>query len=139
MIIYILFNNYDDTIEGVYTESGKRAKEDELLKHAIELRDKEVARLSAEITEFKEMRQPYIDKAEALLPKELEAKQNDSGGAYKLIKKERKRLLKQAEHITFDIHKLEDKILRYQRLLKSEVINCFGRQYDWEEHYLEGE
>lgn len=139
MIIHILFNSYDNTIEGVYTESGKCAKEAELLRHAIELRDREVTRLSAEIAEFKEMRQPYIDKAEELLPKELEAKQTDSGGAYKLIKKERKRLLKQAEHITFDIHKLEDKILRYQRLLKSELISCFGRQYDWEEYYLEGE
>ena len=139
MLVYVLINSYDDTIEGVYTESGKVAKEEEQVKQAMIARNREIERLTAQISEFKIIRQPYIDKAEALLVEEAEAKSVDSGGMFKQIRKERKRALRQADQITNSIHRLEDKILQYERLLQSELLNIFNRDYYWEEHYLEGE
>jgi hypothetical protein len=139
MQVWILRKSYDDTIEGVYTTAGKARKEEALLDIAIEQREKFNARLTMEILELRELRQPYIVEAEELLEKEQEAKAENHTGKLKAVRKQRKVLLRQAEHLTYDIKKLEDKILASQRMTKEAIRLEFGEHYYWEDYYLEGE
>jgi uncharacterized protein HemY len=139
MKVWILFNRYNDTIEGVYTEAGRAQMDDELL---IEARQRLAAaneKLALEIAELKDMRKPYITEAEILLDTEAAAKEANNTNTLKNVRKQRKVLLKQAERLTFDIKRREEKILASQRMLKEEVLHNYGRPYYWEEFYINGE
>ncbi len=139
MTVYVLFNTYYDRVEGVYNEAGKAKKQDELFDMALNKRTEYTNKLMQEILELRDMRQPYITEADSLLEKENEAKETNDLVTLKGIRKQRKVLLRQAEHLTYDIKSREEKILAAERLLKSEVMNQFGsHNYDWLDYSLEG-
>jgi hypothetical protein len=140
MKVYVLFSDdYYKNIEGIYTEEGKLKKDEELYNEAIQRRAKVNEQLTSEIVELKELRQPYITEAELLLDTEKEAKEANNTGALKNTRKQRKVLLKQADHLTFDIRRREEKILASQRITKSEIMSTYGSACYWEEQYLLGE
>jgi hypothetical protein len=136
MTVWLLFNRYDDTIEGVYTAAGKLQREKELLEEARQRMATANSRLTAEIVELRNLRQPYIIEAEQLLGAEAEAKEANNSGALKNIRKQRRVMLKQAEHLTYDIKKREDKILASQRMLTEELLYTYGKPYRWEEFQI---
>ena len=138
MKVWIMFNPYEDSVEGVYTDKGKLRKEEELLEDAKKRREKDIAFRKETIERLRTLRKPYIDEATALVGEEEKAKQTDSGGQYKVIRKRRKTLLKQAEKLTADIHKQEDKILSAERMTRAELLYAYGldRRY-FEEYYVE--
>ena len=139
MKVYVLMNSYDDTIEGIFTESSKAAEDKKLLNDAHTHRMEAIERVFAEITELKDMRQPLIDRSEDLLVEESNAKEPDSGGKFKLIRKERKQLIRQADQLTYKIQDRERLIVEYQTMLKADVLRTFGGHFHWEEYYLEGD
>ena len=137
MKLWVLFDDtYHKNIEGIYTEEGKAKKDEELLNEALARRALVNAQLASEIEELKKLRQPYITEAEMLLDKEKEAKEANHTGNLKEARKQRKVLLRQAEHITYDIQKREEKIFANHRMLKSEIMSAFGRDCYWEDYYL---
>lgn len=140
MKVYVLFSDdYYKNIEGIFTQEAKLKKEEELFTEAISRRDKVNEQLASEIVELKQLRQPYITEAELLLDKEKEAKEANHTGNLKDARKQRKVLLRQAEHITYDIKRREEKILASQRMTRAEIMSSYGRDRYWEEHYLEGD
>lgn len=140
MKVWVLFSDdYYKNIEGIYTTEGKLKKEEQLFAEAIERRAKVNEQYTAEITELKELRQPYITEAEMLLDAEKAAKEANHTSKLKEVRKQRKVLLRQAEYLTYDIKRKEEKILASQRLTRAELISTYGRDCYWEEHWLEGD
>lgn len=138
MKVYILFSDdYYKNIEGVYTEEGKAKKEEQMFNEARRRRDSVNDSYTSEIAELKELRQPYITEAEMLLDNEKAAKESGDVVMLKHIKKQRKTLLRQADQITYDIKRREDKILASQRMTRSEILSTYCRGGYWEEHYVE--
>jgi hypothetical protein len=74
MKVWILYD-YDGRVEGIYTEAGKEKKDQQVYEEAIMCRDNFIDRYHKEISELRELRQPYIADAEALLDTEREAKE----------------------------------------------------------------
>jgi hypothetical protein len=139
MRVWVLFNTYYDRVEGVYNDAGKAEKQEELFNSALNKRTEYTNKLTLEILELRELRQPYITEAETLREKENEAKETNNIPLLKGIRKQRKVLLHQAEHLTYEIKHKEEQILAAGRLLKSEIMNQFGcRNYDWLDYPLEG-
>ena len=139
MTVYVLFNTYYDRVEGVYNAAGKAKKQEELFDMALNKRTEYTNKLMQEILELRELRKPYITEAEMLLEKETEAKEANNMPLFNSIRKQRKVLLHQAEHLTYEIKHKEEQILAAGRLLKSEIMNKFGsRNYDWLDYTLEG-
>lgn len=139
MKVYLLYDNYDDRLEGVYTLAGKNQRDEELLTQAIQNRERVNQQLTAEIVELKKLRQPYLTEADLLLDKEREAKETNHTGHLKESRKQRRVLLRQADKLTYEIRKREERILNSQCLLKSEILAQFGQHYYWEEYYVQGE
>ena len=139
MKVYMLYTGYEERPEGVYTQAGKDRKDEELLAQAISNRERSNQRLTQEIIELKELRQPYLTEAEMLLDKEREAKEANHTGHLKECKKQRKVLLRQADKLTYDIKKREELILNSQCMLKAELLSRFCQHHFWEEYYVEGE
>jgi hypothetical protein len=140
MKVWVLFSDdYYKNIEGIYTEEGKALKESQLLDDAIKRRATVNEKLMAEIVELKELRQPYIIEADILLEAENAAKEAGATGKLKDARKQRKMLLRQAEHITYDIRYREEKILASNRMTRAEILSNYGRDCYWEDHYLEGD
>jgi hypothetical protein len=135
MTVWILYN-YDGIVEGVYTPEGKARREQQMLDEAILRRAHYNERLTNAILELKELRQPYIVEAELLLEEERVAKEANHTGRLKAARKQRKVLLKQAEHLTWDIKCKEEEILASQRLTKEDILYKYHDNYDWEEHYV---
>ena len=133
--IWILYN-YDGIVEGVYTPEGKVRREQQMLDEALKRREHYNERLTKEILELKELRQPYIVEAELMLEEERAAKEANHTGRLKAARKQRKILLKQAEHLTFDIKRKEEEILASQRLTKADILYRYHENFDWEEHYV---
>ena len=138
MKIHILYN-YDDRVEGVFTAKGRAAKEQQLYDEALRRREKANAAITREILELRELRQPYITEAEMLLDTERSAKEANNTGLLKDTRKQRKVLLKQAEKLTYEIQRREDRILASQRMLRSDLMNTYGDSSYWEEYIVEGE
>lgn len=138
MKIHILYN-YDDRVEGVFTAKGRAAKEQQLYDEALRRREKANAAITREILELRELRQPYITEAEMLLDTERAAKEANNTGLLKDTRKQRKVLLKQAEKLTYEIQRREDRILASQRMLRSDLMNTYGDSSYWEEYIVEGE
>lgn len=138
MNVWILYT-YDDRVEGVYTAAGKAKKEEQLLEEALRRRATVNSQYASEIAELKELRQPYITEADAWLEKEKAAKEAMHTGNLKEARKQRKVLLRQAEHITYDIKRREEKILKSQRMTKAEIMSSYGTDCYWEDYCLEGE
>jgi hypothetical protein len=136
--LWILFSDtYYKNIEGVYTTEGKAKKEEQLFSEALQRRESVNNSYASEIIELKELRQPYITEAEMLLDNEKAAKAADDVVLLKHIRKQRKVLLRQADQITYDIKRREDKILASQRMTRSEILSAYGRDCYWEDHYVE--
>ena len=138
MKIHILYN-YDDRVEGVFTAKGRAAKELQLYDEALRRREKANDAITREILELRELRQPYITEAEMLLDTERSAKEANNTGLLKDTRKQRKILLKQAERLTYEIQRREDRILASQRMLRSDLMNTYGDSSYWEEYDVEGE
>jgi phosphoglycerate-specific signal transduction histidine kinase len=138
MDVWILYQ-YDGMVEGVYTEAGKAVREQQRLDEAMAKRERQLNFLASEITELREMRQPYITEAEMLLDTERAAKESNNTGLLKSTRKQRKVLLKQAEKLTYDIQCKEEKILAAQRLTKADLLYSYGDGTYWEDYYLQGE
>jgi hypothetical protein len=138
MKVYILFSDdYYKNVEGVYTAEGKAKKEEQLFNEALRRRESVNAGYISEITELKELRQPYIIEAEMLLDNEKAAKEDGDIVLLKHIRKQRKTLLRQAEQLTYDIRRREDRILASQRLTRGEIMSTYGIGHYWEDHYVE--
>lgn len=139
MTVYVLLSDdYYKNIEGIYTLEGKVKKDEELFNEAIQRRAKVNEQLTSEIAELKELRQPYITEAEMLLDTEKAAKEVNDAITLKNTRKQRKILLRQAEHITYDISRKQEKILASQRLTKAEIMSAYGRDCYWEDYCVEG-
>lgn len=139
MIVWVLRENYSNRIIGVFTEAGKKVKEEELLQEALRRREQRIKRLTEEVAEQRAIRAPFITEAAELLEVEKAAKEANDTATLITVKKQRKVALKQTSLITSSIQRKEDEILRYQRMMWSEIRSEFGtKDYDWEDHYLEG-
>lgn len=140
MNVWILYDRFSDTIEGVYSESGKEKREQQFYEEAVAKREADNAVLTKEIAELKELRKPYLDEAERLLEAEREAKEANHTGRMKDTRKQRKVMLKQADKLTYEITKREDKIHNSQIMLKKDLIYTYGStRYIWEEYCVLGE
>lgn len=138
MKVWVLFSDtYYKNIEGIFTPDGKARKEEQLLVEALQRRDSVNSQYASEIAELKELRQPYITEADVWLEKEKSAKEANHTGDLKEARKWRKVLLQQAEHLTYDIKCREEKILASQRMTKAEILSTYGRDYYWEDYYVE--
>lgn len=137
MDVWILYR-YDGIVEGVYTPAGKAQKEQQMLDEVVLRRERQNAAITAEIVELRELRQPYIIEAEMLLDTEREAKEANNTGLLKNTRKQRKVLLRQAEHLTYDIRCKEEKVLASQRMTKAELLYTYGDGSYWEEYCLQG-
>jgi hypothetical protein len=69
-----------------------------------------------------------------LLDTERDAKERKDGVMLKNVRKQRKVLLKQAECLTWDIKRREDKILASQRMTRAELLNNYCIDHYWENH-----
>lgn len=138
MKVWVLFSDdYYKNIEGIYTSEGKVKKEEQLFNEALQRRETVNAGYTSEIIELKELRQPYITEAETLLDKEKAAKEANDVVLLKHIRKQRKVLLRQADQLTWDIKRREDKILASQRMTRGDIMSTYGRGGYWEDHYVE--
>lgn len=138
MDVWILYQ-YDGRIEGVYTAAGKAVRDRQRFDEALVKRERQIAFINAEIKELRELRQPYITEAEMLLDTEREAKEANNTGLLKNTRKQRKVLLRQAEHLTYDIRCKEEKVLASQRMTTAELLYTYGDGNYWEEYCLQGE
>lgn len=139
MIVWVLKENYSHRIIGIFTEAGKKVKEEELFNEALRRREQRIKRLTEEVAEQRAIRGPFITEAAELLEVEKAAKEANDTATLITVKKQRKVALKQADLITSSIQRKEDEILRYQRMMRSEIYSEFStKDYDWEDHYLEG-
>lgn len=136
MIVWLLYD-YCDRVEGVYSDTGKIAKEKQLLATAVTEREKANALINQEIIELKELRQPYLTEADMLLDTERAMKETNNVSSLKSIRKQRKTLLRQADQLTYRIRNCEERILASQRMTKSELLDTFCRGYYWSEYSLE--
>lgn len=136
MTVWILYN-YDDKVDGVFTAAGKAKKEEQFYEEALRRRSETNARLTQEIVELRELRQPYITEAELMLEEERAAKEENHTGRLKAARKQRKVLLRQAEHLTYDIQRREEKIFASQRMTKANILSTYGLDYYFEEHFVE--
>lgn len=139
MTVWVLVDRCYDTIEGIYTPAGKEVRDNQLFETANEARVKFEAKCTLDMSELREVRQPYIIEANELLEKEQEAKLKGDTKALKNIRKQRKTVLKQAERLTYDIKRLEERLLASQRMTKSAILNQFSYKYYWEEYDLIGD
>lgn len=140
MNVWILYDRYFDTIEGVYSEAGKEKREQQFYEEAVAKREACNAELAKEIAEFKELRKPYLDEADKLLLVEREAKEANHISEMKDARKQRKVMLKQADKLTYEITKRENKIHNSQIMLKKDLICTYvSTRYIWEEHCVLGE
>lgn len=138
MQVWVLYN-YNEIVDSIYTTAGKEIKQAELLEKAINRRTKINEQIASDIIELKELRQPYITEAEILLDTEREAKETNNIGLLTNVRKQRKVLLRQAEHLTHDIRCKEEKILASQRMTKAELMSTYGDGSYWEEFCVHGE
>lgn len=138
MKVWLLYDG-EDRIEGVYTEAAKEAREEQFYQEALINRDHRNDRLIEEIKELKEMRQPYLDEANMLLDSEQAAKEEGNTCLLKMIKKQRKVDIRQADRLTSEISRRETKIRNSQILMKKEIIATYGTSHWWDEYYVIGE
>lgn len=137
MKVWLLYDR-DDRVEGVYSESGKEAREEQFYEEAIQNREHRNNVLTQEIVELKSMRKPYLDEAELLLDTERTAKESNNTVLLKDTRKQRKILLKQADKLTSEISIRETKIRNSQVLLKKDIISTYGIYHYWDEQYVMG-
>ena len=138
MKVWLLYDCFD-RIEGVYSESGKEAREQQFYEEAVKNREHWNETITKEIEELKEMRKPYLDKAEELLDVERVAKETNHTGMLKDARKQRKVALRQADTLTSRINSRETKIHDSMLLMKKDLIAAYGVRHTWEEYYvLEG-
>ena len=135
MKVWILYD-YDGRVDGIYTEAGKEKKDQQLYEEAVMCRDRFIDGYNKEISELRELRQPYIADAEALIDTEREAKEKLDTYTLKSTRKQRKIALHQAEQLTWKIKGLKDKILAMQRMTRAEIMNHYLSDYYWEDHYV---
>lgn len=138
MFVWVL-HQYDGRIEGVYTTAGKAARDQQRFNEAFVMRERHIASINAEIKELRDLRQPYIIEAEMLLDTERKAKEANNIRSLKSTRKQRKVLLRQAEHLTYSIRCKEEKVLAVQRMTKTEILDAYGDENYWEEYCLLGE
>ena len=133
MTVWILYN-YDGVVDGVFTATAKAKKDEQLFGEALSRRALNNDRITKEILELRELRKPYITEAELLLDAERTAKEAGDGVRLKAIRKQRKVLLKQADHLTYDIKRREDVLLAAQRMTRAEILDRYSTEYYWEEY-----
>ena len=137
MKVWLLYDCFD-RLEGVYSEAAKEAREEQFYEEALRSRESRNAILTREIVELRDIRQPYLDKADELLDIERVAKETNHTGMLKDSRKQRKVVLRQADKLTSEINRRETKIQDSQVLLKKDILATYGVRHTWqEEHVLE--
>ena len=135
MKVYLLYD-HDDRIEGVYSEAAKEVREEQFYEEALLNREHRNSILTAEAQELKAMRKPYLDEAERLLAVEREAKESDNTYVLKETRKQRKVALRQADKLSWEISKREDKINNSMLLTHQQIIDTYGTDHYWQEEYV---
>ncbi len=138
MTVWILYD-WDDRVEGVYSQAGREKREEQLYNEALRQRGAYNEKLAKEIKELRDLRKPCIIEAEILLDTERAAKENGDMVTMKNIRKQRKILIKQADRISFEIGRKEEKILASQRMTRKEILSNYQVHYYWEEYQVIGE
>lgn len=135
MKVWLLYDGLD-RIEGVYSESGKEAREQQFYEEAVIKREYCNTVLAKEIEELKAMRKIYIEESENLLEAEREAKEINHTGMIKEAKKKRKVSQRQTDKLTSEINKRETKIRDSEILMKKDLISSYGTYHRWDEQYV---
>ena len=137
MKVWLLYDCFD-RLEGVYSEAAKEAREEQFYEEALRSRECRNAVLTREIVELRDIRQPYLDKADELLDIERVAKETNHTGMLKDSRKQRKIVLRQADKLTSEINRRETKIQDSQVLLKKDILATYGVSHTWQEEYVIG-
>ena len=135
MRVWLLYDALD-RIEGVYSESGKEAREEQFYKEALVNRKHRNSILAQEVEELKTMRKPYFDEAERLLEVEREAKEINHTVKLQEARKQRKVALRQADKLTYEINRRETDIYNSELLMKKDIISFYGTYHLWDEQYV---
>lgn len=135
MKVWLLYDCFD-RLEGVYSEAAKEAREEQFYEEALQNREHYNTVLTREILELKDLRQPYLDKADELLDIERVAKETNHTGMLKDSRKQRKVVLRQADKLTSEINRRETKIQDSQVLLKKDILANYGVRHTWQEEYV---
>ena len=135
MKVWLLYDSFD-RLEGVYSEAAKEAREEQFYEEALRNREYRNAVLTKEIVELRDIRQPYLDKADELLDIERVAKETNHTGMLKDSRKQRKVVLRQADKLTSEINRREAKIQDSQVLLKKDILATYGVRHTWQEEYV---
>lgn len=135
MKVWLLYDCVD-RLEGVYSEAAKEVREEQFYEEAVRNREHCNTVLAREILELKDLRQPYLDKAEMLLDVERVAKETNHTGMLKDSRKQRKVVLRQADKLTSEINRRETKIQDSQVLLKKDILATYGVSHTWREEYV---
>lgn len=137
MKVWLLYDGFD-RLEGVYSEVAKETREEQFYEEALRNREYRNAVLTREIAELRDIRQPYLDKADKLLDIERVAKETNHTGMLKDSRKQRKVVLRQADKLTSEINRRETKIQDSQVLLKKDILVNYGVRHTWQEEYVVG-
>ena len=137
MKVWLLYDGFD-RLEGVYSEAAKEAREEQFYEEALRSRESQNAVSTREIVELRDIRQPYLDKADELLDIERVAKETNHTGMLKDSRKQRKVMLRQADKLTSEINRREAKIQDSQVLLKKDILATYGVRHTWQEEYVIG-
>lgn len=135
MKVWLLYDCFD-RLEGVYSEAAKEAREEQFYEEALRNREHYNTVLTREILELKDLRQPYLDKADELLDIERVAKETNHTGMLKDARKNRKVVLRQADKLTSEINRRETKIQDSHVLLKKDILATYGVRHTWQEEYV---
>ena len=135
MKVWLLYD-CTDRLEGVYSERAKEVRERRFYEEALARRMDRNNTLAEEVKELKAMRKPYLDEAERLLAVEREAKESDNTYVLKETRKQRKVALRQADKLSWEISKREDKINNSMLLTHQQIIDTYGTDYYWQEEYV---
>jgi hypothetical protein len=135
MKVWLLYDCFD-RLEGVYSEAAKETREEQFYEEALRNREHYTTILTREILELKDLRQPYLDKADELLDIKRVAKETNHTGMLKDSRKQLKVVLRQADKLTSEINRRETKMQDSQVLMKKDILATYGVSHTWQEEYV---
>jgi hypothetical protein len=139
MKVYVCVNNWEDCVEGVFTEEGMLKFKEGIMRDALAQRDLNVQTTQRSIDSIKAVRQPAILKSEELLAEEKELKAQEKWAECKAVHKRRKMVLREIDRLNLNIHDLEERCVCLRCMTDEELLREYSGRYYFEEHYLRGD
>lgn len=133
MTCYILMrDHYDCTIRiAAYTKDALEREKQSWLDAAIAQNQVNIAEYEKQIQDKEEKKQEFMDSDYQLLAEAKSAKESGDIQRSKALNKERKRLQKYIDAVTFEINSFERKICDLKILTDSDIIKSYMRKMNY--------